>query len=363
LCKAIKKDPALNHIPVILMTSLKGVEEIGHGLESGADNFIYKPYNENSLISHINSLLSNQALHQKRKPKQMGVQLMLGGKEYKISSSQDQIMDLLVSSVEGAVYLNQQLMRRKVELDSEIQGRIRIENALREQDKQLSYANRELEAFSYSVSHDLRAPLRAMNGFSQILYEDLYETLSEQNRDYLQRIRTAASQMDNLINSILSLSRISRTEVRESKVNLSHLSNDILQAMQEQEPTRKMKTKIAPDLMVTGDEQLLQILLTNLLGNAWKYTMHTKKPVIEVGSLKNEKGHTVYYVRDNGAGFDMAYKDSLFGVFQRLHNADEFPGIGIGLALVARIIHRHHGQVWGEGKVGAGATFYFQVSG
>ena len=229
---------------------------------------------------------------------------------------------------------------------------------------ELQAANQELEAFSYSVSHDLRAPLRAIDGFSMALLEDCADKLDETGRDYLDRVRAATQRMGHLIDDMLALSRITRAEMRHEVVNLSDIANQVLAELQKSDADRKIELHVQPGLIAEGDARLLRIVLENLLGNAWKYTGRQSKACIEFGATGNKDGiddFREYFVRDNGAGFDMVYDDKLFGAFQRLHPAADFPGTGVGLATVQRVIHRHGGRVRGEGKPGEGATFYFSL--
>jgi len=224
----------------------------------------------------------------------------------------------------------------------------------------LTTANRELEAFSYSVSHDLRAPLRSIDGFSQALIEDYGNRLDEQGIDYLQRVRKATQRMGQLIDDMLRLSRLSRADLAFEQVDVSGLAQTVVEKLLAANPSRTLKTDIQPNLMATADKKLLEILLENLIGNAWKFTSKTKRPTLKIGDLTKD-GERVFFVQDNGAGFDMAYADKLFVPFQRLHSVDEYPGTGIGLAIVSRIVHRHGGRIWAEGEVGKGATFYFTL--
>jgi PAS domain S-box-containing protein len=226
---------------------------------------------------------------------------------------------------------------------------------------ELEAINHELESFSYSVSHDLRAPLRAIDGFSQILLEDHADNLDAKGRDSLQRVRTAAHRMGSLIDDLLKLSRVTRTELKPEEVNLSEIARDITRDLRQQEPQRDADLVIAAELRVQGDARLLRIALQNLFDNAWKFTRGKTGARIVFGVVQNEDKPT-YFVRDNGVGFDMAYADKLFGAFQRLHDAREFPGTGIGLATVQRVIHRHGGRIWAESAVDEGATFYFTLS-
>jgi PAS domain S-box-containing protein len=251
------------------------------------------------------------------------------------------------------IELEQRVHERTIELSAS-------EGSLRERSIQLEATNKELEAFAYSVSHDLRAPLRAIKGFSQILLADFAAKLDGEGLDFLQRISQAASQMSDLIESLLSLSRLTRGELNRKYVNLTMLARDILERMNQQEPERPVTWVIAEGLQAYVDEKLFRTVLENLLGNAWKYTSKTENPTIEMGSMIKDD-QTVYFVRDNGVGFDMENASKLFGAFQRLHTDSEFPGHGIGLATIQRIIHRHGGVIWAEAEPGKGATLYFSL--
>ena len=226
--------------------------------------------------------------------------------------------------------------------------------------EELERKNQELEAFSYSVSHDLRAPLRSIDGFSRAVMEGSGDRLDEKGRDYLRRIRAAAQRMGELIDDLLQLSRVSRAEIVRSRVNLSAMVRAIADECQRREPERAVTVLIADELFVEADSRLLRVLFENLLGNAWKFTARTAAPRIEIGVESRDEG-TVYFVRDNGAGFNMAHVEKLFRPFQRLHAERDFPGTGIGLATVYRIVDRHGGRIWAEGVVGRGATFYFTL--
>jgi signal transduction histidine kinase len=224
----------------------------------------------------------------------------------------------------------------------------------------LEATNNELEAFSYSVSHDLRTPLRGIDGFSQALLEDYKDRLDGQGVEYLHRVRAASQRMALLIDDMLQLSRVTRTPLRNEQVDLSSIVAAIASELQEANPQRRVTFQIADGVVVRGDSHLLRLALTNFINNAWKFTARHPRAIIEFGAT-NHNGTPTYYVRDDGAGFDMAYADKLFGAFQRLHSATEFEGTGIGLATVQRIIHRHGGKVWAEGQIEKGATFYFTL--
>ena len=243
-----------------------------------------------------------------------------------------------------------------------------LEQRVIERTSQLEATNKELEAFSYSVSHDLRAPLRSIDGFSLALLEDYIDRLDETGKDYFRRIRSATQRMSELIDGLLILSRLTRAEMKRERVDLSEMTKQLSIELQNRQPDRPVEFVIAEGAAAQGDAVMLRVALQNLLGNAWKFTQNHPTARIEFGMMEGDghepsgKRQTIYYVRDDGAGFDMAYSDKLFGAFQRLHSNVDFPGIGIGLTTVQRIIHRHGGRVWAEGEVEKGATFYFTLA-
>ncbi len=249
--------------------------------------------------------------------------------------------------------------RRKAEeevtrLNAELEQRVRQRTA------DLEASNKELDAFTYSVSHDLRAPLRRIEGFGQILDNEYTAKLDERFHHYLERIRAGAHDMSEMIDSFLKLSRSTRSEITIERVNLSDLAAKVVARLREKEPQRSVAVIIAPDMITEGDRRLLESVMENLLGNAWKYSRHNKAAEISF-STEQAGDRTVYVVRDNGAGFDMNYLDRLFMPFCRLHRSEEFEGTGIGLATVLRILARHGGRIWGEGAIGKGATFRFTL--
>ncbi|HEX6927863.1 MAG TPA: ATP-binding protein [Gammaproteobacteria bacterium] len=249
--------------------------------------------------------------------------------------------------------------RRQAELEVQRLNEV-LEQRVAERTGELERANSELEAFSYSVSHDLRAPLRAIDGFSQALMEDYAEKLDATGRNYLERARAAAQRMGRLIDDLLKLSRISRVEFHRIEVDLSAMVETVLEELSAQHPGQVVEQKITSGLVERCDPQLTRIALENLLGNAMKYSSRREKTAIEFG-MRNVKGKVCYFIQDNGVGFDMAYAGNLFGAFQRLHNSSDYPGTGIGLATVQRIVHRHGGEVWAESVSGRGSTFYFTL--
>lgn len=236
-----------------------------------------------------------------------------------------------------------------------------LERRVADRTAELTATNEELAAFSYSVSHDLRAPLRAIDGFSQAVLEDYGLTLDSAGAGYLRRIRGEAQRMGELIDSLLDLSRITRTELMRQPVNLSEIVQQVTQRLQQSDPHRQVEFAIATGLWARGDERMLGIALENLLENAWKFTSLRATARIEFGVAEQDGHQEVWYVKDNGVGFDMAYAGELFGAFQRLHPETEFPGTGIGLATVQRIIHRHGGRTWAEAIPDQGATFFFTL--
>ena len=242
----------------------------------------------------------------------------------------------------------------------DITERRRRDEELRAINAQLELTNQELETFSYSVSHDLRAPVRSVDGFSAILEQDYGDRLDDRGKDCLARVRAAAQRMYTLIDALLMLSRVTQEEMRRDVVDLSALARSAATELQRTQPDRLVEFVIPPGIIAVGDGSLIRVMLENLLGNAWKFTSKQATARIEFGA-KEQAAQAVYFVRDNGAGFDRAYADKLFGAFQRLHTVDEFPGTGIGLPTVQRIVRRHGGTVWAEASPAAGATFYFPV--
>ena len=221
-------------------------------------------------------------------------------------------------------------------------------------------ASRELEAFSYSVAHDLRTPLRSIAGFSHVLLEDYADALDDKGRDHLRHVCESAQRMGELIDSLLMLARMTRSELVREPVDVTGIAHAQVLRLRNDHPGREVDVVVAEGLAAEGDRRLLDVLIANLLQNAWKFTAKRARACIEVGT-EQRAGEVVFFVRDDGAGFDMAYSAKLFGVFQRLHGANEFDGTGIGLATVQRIVHRHGGRIWAEGHVDRGATFYFTL--
>jgi len=283
-----------------------------------------------------------------------------GDLEHKVEvKSKDELGELAAAFNKMTASLKK-ITASRDDLNREVTARKRVEEEIRNANTELTAVNEELEAFTYSVSHDLRAPLRGMDGFSQALLEDYGDKLDVQGADYLNRVRSAAQRMGVLIDDLLALSRVTRRELNPETVNLSALAEAVVTELRQAQPGREVDFVIAREINVNGDSTLLRLVLENLFSNAWKFTDKQPAARIEFGSNQYE-GKPTYFVRENGAGFDMAYADKLFAPFQRLHSADEYPGTGVGLATVQRIIRRHGGDIWAEGKVGEGATFYFTL--
>jgi len=249
--------------------------------------------------------------------------------------------------------------RKRIEEELD-RHREHLEELVDERTTELHAVNKELETFSYSVSHDLRAPLRSIDGFSTALLDDYSDRIDKEGQDYLLRVRKSAQTMSDLIDDLLELSRLTRSEFKREIVDMSAMSSEALNELAAEEPEREVDVRIEDGISASGDRRLLKVMMDNLVGNAWKYTAKKEKPEIEFGQI-DKNGERIYYVRDNGAGFDMKYADKLFGAFQRLHSAKDFPGTGVGLAIVQRIVNRHGGRMWAEAEPDHGATFYFSL--
>jgi signal transduction histidine kinase len=287
----------------------------------------------------------------------------VAGEQTRLEATQRAVLNVLADSAEEQARLAETQRAVLNILDDFASEKTKVEQAnaaLQQAIAAAEAANHELEAFSYSVAHDLRAPLRSIDGFSAALLEDCGDKLDEQGKVYLDYVRESAQQMAKLIDDLLSLSRVTRAELRRSPIDLAAIARTVLAHLQLNKPDRLVDLVIPEEMPAVGDPDLLRIVLENLLGNAWKFTGKCAQARIEFGPM-SQAGSSVYFIRDNGIGFDMAYADKLFGVFQRLHSASEFEGTGIGLSIVQRIIRRHGGRVWAEGEVGRGASFYFTL--
>jgi signal transduction histidine kinase len=284
-------------------------------------------------------------------------QIVSRNKDYSVRATPTGNRDELSVLVDDFNGMLSQIQERDAALR---QAHDELEQRVEERTKELATINKELESFSYSVSHDLRAPLRSIDGFSQALLEDYGDKLDSGGRDDLERVRRAAQRMSVLIDDMLNLSRVTRSAMRREKLDLTAVARSIARELQETEPGRRVEFVIENDLSAVGDSQLVRAAMENLLRNSWKYTSAHPSARIEFGKSR-QNGRPAFFVRDDGAGFDPRYADRLFGAFQRLHTATEFPGTGVGLATVQRIIHRHGGEIWAEGAVEKGATFYFTL--
>jgi light-regulated signal transduction histidine kinase (bacteriophytochrome) len=322
-CQRIKAAPAIRDIPLIMLTALEEREAMVQGLGAGADDYISKSNEFEVLKARVRAQIRRKQFEdENRRIREELLRTELDAAEARAARELAQARAVLVEELE-----------RK---------------------------NRDLEAFSYSVSHDLRAPLRSIDGFSQALLEDCADQLDATGADYLRRVRAAAQRMGELIDDLLQLSRVGRAELHRDRVSLSEIARTVVSDLQRREPERPVAVEIEEGLTVTADGRLMRVALDNLIGNAWKFTAKVGQPRVELCSDRAANG-PVFFVRDNGAGFDMAHVERLFRPFQRLHGASEFPGTGIGLATVYRIVDRHGGRVWAQSKVGQGATIYFTI--
>jgi light-regulated signal transduction histidine kinase (bacteriophytochrome) len=305
--RALRADPKTSQIPVVLLSARAGEEAMVTGLETGADDYLVKPFSARELLSRVATHLE------------------------------------LARTRRQAADAARELLETRAALLADLRQK-----------------NEELEAFSYSVSHDLRAPLRSIAGFSQILLEDYAPSLDAEARRHLERVCAATMHMGALIDGLLALSQVGRTELQLARVDLSKEATLVAAELKRGDPERTTAFEIQAQLAAQADLRLARVVLDNLLGNAWKFTSKTPTPRIELGSEIRD-GEAVFYVRDNGAGFDMQYAANLFLPFRRLHRQTEFPGTGVGLATVQRVVQRHGGRIWAESREGHGAAFFFTL--
>jgi signal transduction histidine kinase len=323
-CSRIKSSPIVRDIPLIMLTAVEGPDAMIQGLSAGADDYISKSSDFEVLKARVRAQLRRKQFEDENRR------------------------------------MREQLLRKELEA-AEARAAQKLAATRAMLIHELERKNKELEAFSHSVSHDLRAPLRSIDGFSKLLLEEHAPTLNENGKNYLHRVRSAAQRMGELIDDLLQLSRISRAELVRRRLNLSDIAKTAATELARREPERNVAVSIEDGLEVEADYRLMRVVFDNLLGNAWKFTARTPEPRIEVG-VQRKQDEIVYFVRDNGAGFDMNYAEKLFRPFQRLHSERDFPGTGIGLATVYRIIDRHGGRVFAEGVADKGATFSFTLS-
>jgi len=350
LCRQVKSDPDLADVPVILVTTLSDPRDVILGLECRADNFILKPYDERYLLGRVQFVLINREMRQTDQPG-MGLEIYFEGQRHFITADRLQILNLLLSTYEAA-------MRRNRELSLAQDALQRTNSELLQRTAELEAANKDLEAFSYSVSHDLRGPLRAINGFSAILLEDHAAELSPDARQLLTTVIDTAKQMNALIEDLLRFSRLGTQSLSKKPVNIANLVHEVLDELGRDREGRQIEIQLGDLPDCVGDHALIKQLFVNLLSNAFKFTGHREKAVIEIGCAEDH-GSNIYFVRDNGAGFDVSKARQLFGVFQRFHSQHEFEGTGVGLSIVQRIVVRHGGRIWAEAEVEKGAVFHF----
>jgi two-component system, NtrC family, sensor kinase len=322
-CRRIKGSPSWRDIPLILHTATEEQEAMIEGINAGADDYIPKSSDLEVLRARVRAQLRRKQFEDENRS------------------------------------IREQLLQKELEIATANSARELAEARSAFVDD-LERKNRELEAFSYSVSHDLRAPLRSIAGFSEMLIEDYAEQLDQKGQDYLRRVYKSVRRMDALIDDLLMLSRVSRAELRRSPVDLSRLAGAIMDDLRAKDPARQVQFSVAENLVIEADNRLMNVVFENLLGNAWKFSAKTAAARIEIGIESKETGDA-FFVRDNGAGFDMNHAQNLFRPFQRLHDESDFAGTGIGLATVHRIIDRHGGRLWAEAEVNRGATFYFTI--
>jgi DNA-binding response OmpR family regulator len=322
-CRRIKASPALRNIPLIMLTAVEDRQALIEGLGTGADDYIAKSSEFDVVRARVQAQIRRKQFEDENR------------------------------------HIRERLLRSELEA-AEARAARELAEAKAELVDELKSKNEELEAFSYSVSHDLRAPLRGVDGFSQALLEDYSDRLDETGQNYLRRIRAGAQRMAALIDDMLLLSRVNRAQIERERVDVSGLAQTVAEELGRQNPDHKVAVLIQPELTAHADRGMMRILLENLLGNAWKFTARTAEARIEIRA-DTSGTESVFLVKDNGAGFDMAHAGALFQPFQRLHSEADFPGTGIGLATVRRIVDRHGGRIWAEGTVDRGATVFFTV--
>ena len=335
------------HTPIIFLTAVdKDDTQVSKGYSLGAVDYIFKPLDPDILRAKVSVFIE---LYQKKRQVE------------RLNRSLEERVRRRTTELESANrHLEHQVRERKRAEEEVRQLNAQLEERVRARTAELEAANDELRAFSYSVSHDLRSPLRKIEAFGQLLVDESQDELSDAAQDYLNRIRAASRHMNALIEDMLKLSRVSREQMKRESVDLSKMAREILEEYQHGYPTRQVETHVDEGLVVFGDEAMLRIALDNLLGNAWKFTSEREDARIEFRAGKLD-GEDAFRVIDNGAGFEMGHADKLFQAFQRLHPSHSFPGTGIGLAIVYRIIKRHGGKIVGEGRVDAGASFTFTL--
>ncbi len=344
-CSIMKGDPVLRDIPVILLTSLRDPLDIIKGLQAGADNFITKPYEEQYLLSRIHYLLANRDLRRAGSA-EMVIEIMFRGQKYQINSDKKQILDLLLSVYEAAIQRNDELLLTQAQLESV--------------NESLITANNELEAFAYTVSHDLKSPLNAIAGFTQIIQDDYSNVLDAEAMDYLSKVKNSAFAMAQLIEDLLNFSRSARSEIVRETLDLSAAADFVVEEILQRNDGYRALCRIQEGIRAYADKNLMYVVLENLFNNAFKYSSKVDNPQITFG-VDHENNVPVYFIQDNGAGFDQSKAGKMFMPFQRMHSTSDFQGTGVGLSTVKRIIERHGGRIWAKSAPGMGATFYFTL--
>ncbi len=346
-CKKLKNNPELSPIPVILLTSLRDPLDIVKGLQAGADNFITKPYSEEYLLSRIHYLLANSDMRRSGAG-DMSIEIVFQGIKYQINSDKKQILNLLLSVYEAAINQNRELIEAKQQLET-----MNID---------LKAANEELDTFARTVSHDLQTPLSGIIGFTELILEDASTKIDEEVRTNLHWVLQSAFRMSELIVDLLNYSRSNRADINYESLNMSDIANELIEYIRTQDPSKNFHFVAEENLVINADKSLIRIALTNLLGNAVKYSGKAANPEITFGSA-DSYGQKIFFIKDNGVGFDLERAAKLFEPFVRLHTSVDFPGTGIGLSTVKRIFNRHGGDIWAESEQGKGATFYFNTEG
>jgi len=342
-------------LPFILVSGVMGEETAVEALKAGAHDYLMKGRYAR-LVSALERALKDAALRHERR---QTAEELTRHREHLEELVQQRTEELEAANEELQVQ-SEELQVQSVELQAQSKELERVNTELASHAAELEAANVELEAFNYTVSHDLRGPLTIINGYCEVLRVLRNDRLDEESKGYLEEIASGSLKMGGLIDTLLRFSRLSHANIKEEAVDLSRLAGEIANDLRMTEPRRAATVTVAPGLKASGDRELLRLALENLLGNAWKYTGNLDETRIEFG-VTEHGGKPAFFVRDNGEGFDMADAEKLFVPFQRLHDAGEFKGHGIGLATVQRIIQRHGGRVWAEGKPGEGATFYFTL--
>ncbi len=352
LCRAVKADAALRDVPVMIVTSLREIDDIVMALECGADNFIRKPFERKSLLARIEFLLANRTLRSHSRV-QFGIEISLSGKKHLITAEREQMLDLLFSSYDEALQANEELRQRQEEVHSlnlQLAGRA----------VELEDANKQLRSFCHTVSHDLRSPLSTIKSFSSMLNDQFGGALPDKARLCVGVVRQEAERTMRIVDDVLYLANIDRALIERRRVDVAALATEIVETLRDAQPDRRVDFQCGSDAWVECDERLLRVALTNLLGNAWKFTGRRTEARIAL-TMESRDGAPVFCVKDNGAGFDMAQAGRLFKPFERLHRADEFEGFGVGLATVQRIVALHQGRIWAESAPDQGAAFYFSL--